>query len=125
MRLSLTLLFIFVTVTASAADLDGRQFTVTMNDGKRDLPAEQLEFADGKLGAPAIRERYGFADTPYTCTRIKAGAEIAATFTSTKHGQLVITGTVAQDGSISGTRTWSKPDKQPIVHTFTGAVVKP
>lgn len=31
---------------------------------------------------------------------------------------------VTKDGSVSGTRSWSKPGKEPIVHPFSGAFAK-
>jgi len=125
MRHAIVILLIALTGALHAAALDGRTFEVVMREGEREFPPEQLVFADGELAAPAIEERYGFAPGAYRVERTEDGALVQATLSSAKHGTVAITATVTADGTISGTRRWTKGDKQPIDHHFRGALHDP
>jgi len=123
--LCLALIFFSHLHAAQTPSLDGQKIAVAFADenGKAQ-GTDELTFADGKLALPAIEKRYKFLPAP--CTVSKEGKDIAftATLKSGEHGQIVITGTITPNGAVSGKRTWGKNDKDPIVHTFTGALTK-
>jgi hypothetical protein len=87
-------------------------------DGKpRDK--DSLVFANGTGSSPGIAKQYQFAPGPYTA--VKKGQEMTYTFsvTSAEHGTVEFTGVISGT-TVTGKRTWSKPDKDPIVYTFSG-----
>jgi hypothetical protein len=110
---------------AQAPSLDGRTIAVAFTDERgKAQDTDELVFAKGALALPALDKRYHFAAAPCTVTRDAKGAAFTATLTSEEHGRIVIAGTIA-GGTATGTRTWLKNDKDPIVHAFTGSTVKP
>jgi len=109
-------------LAAAASPLDGKTFAVQMMDGDKKMDADAIVFANGFGESPGIAKRYKFEKGKCTTTTVAGGVTFTFAVTSGEHGNVEFTGTVAKDGSISGKRTWSKPDKPPIVHTFTGTV---
>jgi hypothetical protein len=110
---------------AQAPSLDGRTIAVAFTDGQgKAQDKDELVFAKGTLALPALDKRYHFAAAPCTVTTEPKGTAFTATLTSQEHGRIVIAGTIA-GGTATGTRTWLKNDKDPIVHAFTGSVARP
>lgn len=107
---------------AKAPSLDGTTLAVAFSDSAgKAMGEDSIVFADGKLDLPGIRAQFGFEAAACTVTAGKDGAlAFTATLTSVKHGSLLVEGSLAK-AKASGKRSWSKPGKEPIVHTFTGA----
>jgi len=107
------------TVAAASGPLDGKTIAVAFSEGAKAMDQDQLVFAAGKLGLPGCEKQFGFAPAAYTAKPAAKGkAAFEAVLTSTKHGTLAVTGLITEAGTVEGTRTWSKPGKDPIVHTF-------
>jgi len=109
-------------LAAAASPLDGKTFAVQMMDGDKKMDADSIVFANGFGESPGIAKRYKFQKGKCTTASAAAGVTFTFAVVSPENGNVEFTGTVAKDGSITGKRTWSKPDKPPIVHTFTGMV---
>ena len=101
--------------------LDGITCQVHMEQDGKPRDTDSLVFANGNGSSPGIAKQYQF--TPGTYTATKKGQEVTFTFavTSAEHGKVEFTG-VFSGATVTGKRTWSKPDKDPIVFTFTGTV---
>ncbi len=110
----------------SAADpashlLDGITCQVHMAQDGKPRDNDSLVFANGSGTSPGIAKQYQFAPGPYTAT--KMGQEVTFTFAvmSAEHGKVEFTGVIS-GATVTGKRSWSKPDKEPIVFTFSGTV---
>ncbi len=103
--------------------LDGVTCTVQMSQDGKPKDKDTLVFANGTGSSPGIAKAYAFAPAPYTATRKGADAAFAFTVTSAEHGKVEFKGVISGD-QVTGTRTWSKPDKEPIVFNFTGTAGK-
>jgi hypothetical protein len=117
MRLAPIVLLMASLGAAGAAE---RRFDVTFTEDGKAQDADILVLADGKLALPGLGQRYAFAPAACKAKPGKGGAvTFTATLTSAQHGSLAVAGTVTGH-TVTGTRTWSKPGKPPIVHQFTG-----
>lgn len=115
----LCLAAVLSTAAAAAGPLDGRSIAVAFSEGDQAMDQDHLVFAEGKLGLPGCEKQFGFGSAAYTAKPAAKGkAAFEAVLTSAKHGNLAVTGLITEDGTVEGTRTWSKPGKDPIVHTF-------
>ena len=124
----LALLCLGVTPAVRAADsgpLDGVTASVAFSDkaGKKQ-GSDKLVFAAGKLALPGLQKQFAFTPAAYTVVQDKDGTvEFKATLTSTEHGSLAISGKIAKQ-QVTGTRSWSKPGKEAIEHSFSGTAKK-
>jgi len=107
---------------ANAAALDGMRFNVQFSADGKTQDKDVIVFDAGKAACPGIANQFQFTPAAYTSERSGESMTFAFTLSSAKHGAVAVTGSIARNGAVSGTRTWSKPDKDPIAHTFTGAV---
>ncbi len=114
-------LFLFAGV-ASAGSLDGKTFTVMVEDPNAAEPMEDtLIFEDGEFRSVACDE-YGFDWAPYTTEKLAAGmVRFEATAESDEEGTNHWVGKVAGD-RIKGVFTWTKEGQDPIEYSFEGAV---
>jgi hypothetical protein len=125
MRVLALLLVLWSSLTLVAADapLDGRSFTITLvaEDSGKTQGQDLLRFAEGHGECQNAGRKYGYAKGLCTTTAGRKKGDLGFRFvmTSAEHGELLVIGTVS-GGSVSGTRTWSKPGKTPIVHRFSG-----
>ena len=112
-------------LAAAAAPLDGQRFAIELKEGEKPQGKDTIVFAAGIGDCLTAGAKYKYEKGAYTVTKAKTGKSLSFTFTmiSVEHGQLVFTGTVTGE-EIEGTRTWSKPDKQPTIHHFTGRLAK-
>lgn len=110
-------------VMAAGTPLDGRSFTITLvEEGSGKAQGQELlRFAEGHGECQNAGRKYGYVKGLCTTTAARRKGELGFRFvmTSAEHGELLVVGTVS-GGSVSGTRTWSKPGKTPIVHRFSG-----
>ena len=128
MRLLVLLAFLgFLTPMLSAAaapSLDGRSFVIELveHDSGKAQGKDTLVFAEGFGDCQAAGKKYGYAKGLSTVVKGKAKGELAFRFvmTSAEHGELLVEGTI-QGKTVQGKRTWSKPGKTAIVHSFSGA----
>lgn len=125
--LALFMLFALVSTIHAAVTptLDGRSFTIDLVEeagGKAEgTGKDTLRFADGFGDCGHASKSYGYAKGMYKVMKGKNKDQMLFRFTMTsaEHGELLFAGTV-QGRTITGTRTWSKPNKPAIVHRFTG-----
>ena len=108
-------------LVAAAAPLDGQRFAIDVKEGEKSQGKDTIVFAAGKGDCLTASAKYKYEKGAYTATKTAQGTTITFTMMSAENSQLVVTGTIAGD-TITGTRTWSKPDKKPIVHHFTGTI---
>jgi hypothetical protein len=101
--------------------LDGITCQVHMEQDGKARDTDSLVFAHGNGSSPGIAKQYQFAPGPYTATIKGQQATFAFTVSSAEHGTVAFTGVIS-GATVTGKRTWSKPDKDPIVFTFTGTV---
>ena len=106
---------------AAAAPLDGQKYAIELKEGEKPQGKDTIDFAAGKGDCLTAGAKYKYEKGAYTATKGAKGVAFTFTMVSAEHGQLVITGTITGD-TVTGTRTWSKPDKQPLVHSFTGTL---
>jgi len=101
--------------------LDGITCQVQMEQDGKPRDKDSLVFANGNGSSPGIAKQYQFAPGPYTAT--KKGQDVTFSFAvmSAEHGTVAFTGVIS-GAKVTGKRTWSKPDKDPIVFTFSGTV---
>jgi hypothetical protein len=101
--------------------LDGITCQVHMEQDGKPRDTDSLVFVNGNGSSPGIAKQYQFAPGPYSAT--KKGQEVNFTFAvmSAEHGKVEFTGVIS-GAKVTGKRTWSKPDKDPIIFTFTGTV---
>jgi hypothetical protein len=109
---------------AAAPTLDGRSFVIELveSDSGKAQGKDTLVFAEGLGDCQAAGKKYGYAKGQSTVVKGKAKGELTFRFVmaSAEHGELLFEGTV-QGKSVQGKRTWSKPGKTAIVHSFSGA----
>jgi hypothetical protein len=108
-------------LVAAAAPLDGQRFAIDLKEGEKSQGKDTIVFAAGKGDCLTAGTKYKYEKGTYTTTKTPQGMTVTFTMMSVEHGQLVVTGTVIGN-AITGTRTWSKPDKKPLVHQFTGTI---
>lgn len=99
--------------------LDGITCQVQMAQDGKSRDKDSLVFANGTGSSPGIAKLYQFAPGHYTAARKGHEVTFAFAVTSAEHGKVEFTGVISGT-TVTGTRTWSKPDKDPIVFTFTG-----
>lgn len=108
---------------AAVPTLDGRSFVVELaeEDGGKPQGKDTIAFAGGSGDCEQAGKKYGYAKGLYKAMKGKNKDEVLFRFTMTsaEHGELLFEGAV-QGGAITGKRTWTKPNKPPIVHRFTG-----
>ena len=108
---------------AAAPTLDGRSFAVELveEDSGKAQGKDTVGFAAGFGECENAGKKYGYAKGMCKAMKGKNKDEVLFRFTMTsaEHGELLFEGTV-QGRAITGKRTWSKPNKPPIVHRFTG-----
>jgi hypothetical protein len=109
---------------ASEGPLDGHRYTIDFvanKDDPVDRPAgsDSLIFTAGTAECAKAGKAYGYAPGTYKATAKKGLVTFTFTVVSAKHGQVTFAGQIAGK-DIKGTRTWSKPGKANIVHTFAG-----
>ena len=110
---------------AAAPTLDGRTFAVELvaeGGAKAEGTGKDvISFIAGFATCEQAGSKYGYAKGACKVMKGKNKDEMVFRFTMTsaEHGELVFEGTI-QGTAISGKRTWSKPDKRPIVHRFSG-----
>ena len=120
--LSLVLLSLLA-VPAIAAEvapdtsLDGTIYSVTMDPGDKAWDNE-ITFQDGMFHS-VVCDEYGFSATPYASNAAGQSITFEARGASDTNGTSHWQGTVI-GSKISGTLTWTQPDKDPTVHPFEG-----
>jgi hypothetical protein len=127
MRIFLAMLIMTSLVIGAEHRLDGNSLSVAFSEAGKTLDHDLVVFADGKAELPGLAKKYAFTAAPYTIDVKGKAVTFTCTLISTKHGKIVVTGTIEND-KVSGTRTWSKADKDSIEHTFVGerkATAKP
>lgn len=112
---------------AAAPALDGRSFVVDLveDDTGKAQGKDTLVFAAGSGDCQTAGKKYGYAKGLCTVAKGKAKGDMMFRFTMTsaEHGELLFEGTI-KGTAVQGKRTWSKPGKTPIVHSFTGEQTK-
>ena len=113
-----------LTGVATAGSLDGKTFTVMIDDPTVEEPYEDtLIFEDGKFRSVACDE-YGFDWAPYTTQPMAGGiVRFEVTAESEEEGTNHWVGKVANDG-IKGEFTWTKEGQEPIEYSFEGAIAE-
>jgi hypothetical protein len=99
--------------------LDGITCQLQMAQDGKPRDKDSLVFANGTGTSPGIAKQYQFAPGPYTATRKGQEVTFTVAVMSAEHGTVEFTGVIS-GATVTGKRTWSKPDKDPIVFTFTG-----
>jgi hypothetical protein len=130
-KIACLLAFLWFSTTTFAhgaqISLDGKQFAIDLQadaEDKQDKKAkppgsDTIVFAEGKGDCVLAGKAFGYDKAAYTATAKGKDVEFTFTMTSTKHGELRLSGVISGK-TITGQRVWSKPSKTPITHTFTG-----
>jgi hypothetical protein len=108
---------------AAAGPLDGSSFAIQLASDGKAQGADVLAFAGGEADCVAAARKYAYAKAAYQAEKQGKAWSFRFTMTSAEHGDLAFAGRITAEG-VTGTRTWSKPGKTPIVHTFTGTPAK-
>lgn len=111
-----------LTSVASAGSLDGKTFTIMIDDPTVEEPYEDtLIFEDGKFRSVACDE-YGFDWAPYTTQAMAGGiVRFEVTAESEEEGTNHWVGKAVED-RIEGQFTWTKEGQEPIEYSFEGEV---
>ena len=103
----------------NCAQLNGRQYTITISTGGKIDGTEIFSFHDKTVESSECL-KYGFAASEYSCTPAADGSlQFATTMTSEKEGRMDWTGNVTEKG-INGSFVWAKTGQADIHYTFEG-----
>lgn len=119
----LVLLCLAALAGAAAGPLDGASFAIQLTGEGKAQGGDVLGFAAGEGDCATAAKKYAYAKGPYKAEKQGKAWTFRFTMSSGEHGDLAFEGRITAEG-VSGTRTWSKPGKTPIVHTFTGTPAK-
>jgi hypothetical protein len=108
---------------AAVGPLDGSSFAIQLASEGKAQGSDVLSFAGGEADCAAAAGKYAYAKAAYQAEKQGKAWTFRFTMTSGEHGDLAFQGKITAEG-VTGTRTWSKPGKTPIVHTFAGTPAK-
>lgn len=107
------------TSAMTCAQLDGKQYTITLSTGGKVEGTEVLSFKNKAVESSECL-KYGFAASPFTCTVAADGSLTFETvMTSEKEGRMDWKG-VANEAQVRGSILWVKAGQADIAYTFEG-----
>ena len=102
--------------------LDGRVYSVSVEDPTQGAKPETFVFAEGTFDARESHQ-FGFARGPYTVTAREDVLVFTATLKRPTDGEITCTGSISGD-QISGAAEWRRPGKNRVHYAYQGAVRK-
>lgn len=119
----IALLCLAALASAAVGPLDGSSFTIQLTGEGKAQGSDVLSFVAGDGDCATAGKKYAYAKGAYKAEKQAKTWSFRFTMHSDEHGDLAFEGKVTPEG-VTGTRTWSKPGKTPIVHTYTGTPAK-
>ena len=117
------LLCLAALASAAAGPLDRSSFAIQLTGEGKGQGSDVLAFVGGEGDCATSGKKYAYAKGAYKAEKQGKAWNFRFTMSSAEHGDLAFEGKITADG-VTGTRTWSKPGKPPIVHTFIGTPAK-